>query len=193
MHLISIVIPVYNVEPYLDECLESVVNQTYENIQIILVDDGSTDGSGQKCDLWEKRDNRIQVIHKENGGMSDARNAGFMHVKGDFVAYIDSDDIVEVTFIEYLYKAIIQTNSDLSQCSYNRFFVTPLKTNHYENMSELILQTPEEALQIMTTRNQDLLNCTVWNKLFRRDLVAGELFPIGYTAEDLYFMARVFS
>lgn len=193
MQQVSVIIPVYNVEQYLDECLESVVNQTYKNLQIILVDDGSTDNSPQKCDIWEKRDSRIHVIHKENGGLSDARNVGIAKAKGDFIATIDSDDIIEPTFIEYLYLAITQTNADISQCSYNRFSGSLPKTNQFEKMSEFGFQTQEEALQILTTRSTERINCTVWNKLFRREIVEGVLFPIGYYAQDFFFMSHVFT
>lgn len=100
--LISIVIPVYNVEKYIDKCLETIVKQTYQHLEIILVDDGSTDLSGEKCDLWKKKDSRIIVIHKENGGLSSARNAGINIATGDYISFIDSDDFIDLTMIEKL-------------------------------------------------------------------------------------------
>lgn len=100
--LISVVIPIYNVENYIDKCIETVIKQTYKNIEIILVDDGSTDNSGYKCEEWKKKDNRIVVLHKENGGLSSARNAGIDVAKGKYISFIDSDDYVDYSMIEIL-------------------------------------------------------------------------------------------
>lgn len=103
---ISVVIPVYKVEPYLDQCVQSVVDQTYTNLEIILVDDGSPDNCPAMCDAWAERDSRIKVIHKQNGGVSDARNAGLEAASGDYILFIDSDDIISVNFIEFLHKPL---------------------------------------------------------------------------------------
>lgn len=100
--LISVIIPIYNVEKYLDKCIETVINQTYSNLEIILVDDGSTDLSGKKCDEWKKKDKRIIVVHKENGGLSSARNAGIDIATGKYISFIDSDDFVESQIFEVL-------------------------------------------------------------------------------------------
>lgn len=102
--LISLIVPVYNVEKYLDKCLETITNQTYSNMEIILIDDGSTDLSGKKCDEWEKKDSRVRVIHKKNGGLSSARNAGIDVAKGKYISFIDSDDYIELNMIEILRK-----------------------------------------------------------------------------------------
>lgn len=102
--LISLIIPVFNVEKYLDKCVETIVNQTYSNLEIILVDDGSTDSSGEKCDYWKKKDNRIIVIHKKNGGLSSARNAGIEIATGKYISFIDSDDFIDLKMIEILRK-----------------------------------------------------------------------------------------
>lgn len=104
--LISVVIPVYNVETYLDACVRSVMKQTYSNIEIILVDDGATDNSGEMCDFYAKEDSRVKVIHKDNGGLSDARNCGIEVTKGEFITFVDSDDIVSCKYIETLYSLI---------------------------------------------------------------------------------------
>lgn len=115
---ISIIVPVYNVEKYLRRCIDSLIIQTYKNIEIILVDDGSKDDSGNICDLYKKEDKRIKVIHKENGGLSSARNAGLKKITGSFVMFVDSDDYVDKNIIQILYDEIISTNSDMSICSY---------------------------------------------------------------------------
>ncbi len=169
MDLISIIIPVYNVDLYLDSCIESVVKQTYGAIQIILIDDGSTDNCSEICDKWATLDNRIEILHKKNGGLSDARNTGVLKAKGEFITFIDSDDIVEPTFIEYLYRAITQTRADISQCSYNRFCDSIPYLDQRTEMTEPTLQTSEQALYILSNyRHQDRLNCTVWNKMYRK-------------------------
>lgn len=117
--LVSIIIPIYKVEQYLIDCIQSVCSQTYKNIEIILVDDGSPDNCGKICDDYAKMDKRISVIHKENGGLSDARNKGIDIARGDYITFVDSDDYVETTFIEDLYNAIEKTNSDISICNIN--------------------------------------------------------------------------
>ena len=115
--LVSVIVPIYNVEKYLDKCVESIVNQTYKNLEIILVDDGSPDSCPQICDKWAEKDNRIKVIHKENGGVSSARNAGLDIAKGDFICFIDSDDTALPNMIEMLIKSFEKYNCDLSVCN----------------------------------------------------------------------------
>ena len=112
--LITIIIPVYKVEDYLDKCVESVVNQTYKNLEIILVDDGSPDNCPKMCDDWAKKDKRIKVIHKENGGLSDARNKGIDIAKGEFITFIDSDDYVENNYVEFLYNLVRENHAEIS-------------------------------------------------------------------------------
>ena len=112
--LISVIIPVYNVEKYLEECVLSVINQTYSNLEIILVDDGSTDGSGLLCDQYKDRDSRIKVIHKKNGGLSDARNVALEICNGQYISFVDSDDYVSEAFIEIMYQAIIDNDCQMS-------------------------------------------------------------------------------
>ena len=111
--LITIVVPVYKVEQYLDKCVNSIINQTYKNLEIILVDDGSPDNCGKMCDEYAKNDNRIVVIHKENGGLSDARNAGIEIAKGKYISFIDSDDYVTEDYVEFLYALISNNNVEV--------------------------------------------------------------------------------
>lgn len=119
MDLISVIVPVYNVEQYLKDCIDSVISQTYKNIEIILIDDGSTDYSGTICDDYQTKDNRIKVIHKENGGLSSARNCGIDTASGKFITFVDSDDIIQPKYIEYLYNALIAYDADFSWCYFN--------------------------------------------------------------------------
>lgn len=116
--LILIVLPIYNVEKYLTKCIETVINQTYKNIEVILVDDGSTDSSSKICDEFKKKDGRIKVIHKKNGGLSDARNIGLEIAKGKYVGFIDSDDYIEKNMFEILYNKIIKYDADVVKCEY---------------------------------------------------------------------------
>lgn len=114
-NLISVILPIYNVSDYLDRCMKSVINQTYKNIEIIMVDDGSTDDSALKCDEYKEKDDRIVVFHKENGGLSDARNYGIKRASGNYITCIDSDDFIDLDYIEYLYNLINKYNA---KCQY---------------------------------------------------------------------------
>lgn len=118
--LISVIVPVYNVEEYIEKCLDSIINQTYKNLQIIIVDDGSPDNSGKICDEYAKKDNRITVLHKENGGVSFARNIGLQNATGNWVTFVDSDDWIENDYIEQLLIIAKQDNADVVLCGYNR-------------------------------------------------------------------------
>ena len=118
--LISVIVPVYNVEEYIEKCLDSIINQTYKNLQIIIVDDGSPDNSGKICDEYAKKDNRITVLHKENGGVSFARNIGLQNATGNWITFVDSDDWIENDYIEQLLKIAKQDNADVVLCGYNR-------------------------------------------------------------------------
>ena len=117
--LISVVVPIYNVENYIKKCVDSILSQTYKNLEIILVDDGSPDRCGEICDKWTKKDNRIKVIHKENGGLSDARNSGIEIAKGDYLSFIDSDDYVNKDFIKILYNLLIEDKNLRKKLSCN--------------------------------------------------------------------------
>ena len=114
---ISVIVPVYKVEPYLDRCVQSVVNQTYPNLEIILVDDGSPDQCPVMCDTWAKKDPRIRVIHKKNGGLSDARNAGMAAASGEYISFVDSDDWIAPEMLERLVKALERDDSDIAACA----------------------------------------------------------------------------
>ena len=116
--MISVIIPVYNVEKYLNECLNSVCSQTFENLEIILVDDGSTDDSSKICDEWSAKDSRVRVIHQLNAGLSEARNSGLKYCKGDYILYIDSDDSIEEDLVESLMNLIEKHNVDIAMCTH---------------------------------------------------------------------------
>ena len=179
--LVTIIVPIYNVEIFLKRCVDSILNQTYKNLEIILVNDGSPDKCGNICDEYAKQDNRVMVIHKENGGLSDARNAGIERAKGEFIAFIDSDDWVHEAYIEILYKQLRETNSDISVCN---FFMTSTETFQVDNSKiETYIYSNMEALeQLFGELYVQLI--AAWGKLFKRDLFDGISFPVGRVHED---------
>ena len=131
---VSVIIPVYNVEKYLKECIQSVLRQTYKNLEIILVDDGSKDNSGNICDEYAKRDERIKVIHKKNGGLSDARNAGIDICTGEYIAFLDSDDFIEEDMYEFLVKNLEKAKADISICQVYYVYKNAKQTTHTPNV-----------------------------------------------------------
>lgn len=188
--LISVIVPIYKVEKYLDRCVESIVNQTYKNLEIILVDDGSPDNCPQMCDDWAKKDNRIKVIHKENGGLSDARNTGLKIAKGEYIAFVDSDDWIEKNYIQFLYKAILDNNADLSACDIR--FVPDgedvIEANEDYNSSNVY--DCEEALSQLI--KGEGFRAVAWNKLYRQNIVINDFFEVGKLHEDEFFTYRIF-
>lgn len=192
MDLISVIVPIYKVEKYLDECIESIVSQSYENIEIILVDDGSPDRCPEMCDAWAEKDSRIHVIHKENGGLSDARNAGMAASSGAFIAFVDSDDILEPEYIEYLHQAICETGADVSECAYERFRDKPeIVNNSCDGRCSPIIITKEEALYHFSNCLHPV-NHQVWDKLYRRELIEDIPFIYGRQSQDVLFSCHVF-
>ena len=186
--LISIIVPIYNVEQYLEKCINSILNQTYTNLEIILVDDGSPDNSGKICDEYAKKDNRIKVIHKENGGISSARNTGLKVARGAYVGFIDSDDYIEKDMYEILYKNVKKENADISICSnydiYKNKIIGTKKQGIYTVM------TPEET--IIKMNSFGYFGFPVWNKLYKKELFYDLRFLTDKkTCEDWYFLYEV--
>lgn len=187
MDLISVIVPVYKVEKYLDKCVRSIVDQTYTNLEILLVDDGSPDNCGAMCDAWAQKDKRIRVIHKENGGLSDARNVGMAAATGEYIAFVDSDDWVHVRYIERLYAALTEHNAPISACSVR--FVCEAEEIPAQSPANSIALTTEEALR--TLIRGEGVRAVAWNKLYHRDLLQDETFPIGKYHEDEFFTYRL--
>ena len=163
---ISVIVPVYNVEQYLERCVESIINQTYKNLEIILVDDGSTDNSGKLCDELAKKDNRIKVIHKENGGLSDARNRGIEEAAANIVGFIDSDDYIDKDMYEVLFENLKKTGANLSMCGHYDVF-NGIIPNQVENI-EVKLLSPSQAIKMVMEAK--ILSVTAVNKLYKKDL-----------------------
>lgn len=178
---ISVIVPIYNVETYLKKCIESIINQTYRNMEIILVDDGSIDKSSEICDEYSKQDNRVIVIHKQNGGLSDARNTGIETSTGELLAFVDGDDWIDSNMISCLYNNIISYNADISECQYEK---TSNEQHTIKNEEQIItISTPKEALNnILETNN--INNVVTWNKLYRKELFQNVRFPKNKIHED---------
>lgn len=184
---ISVIIPIYNVENYLEKCIESVINQTYKNLEIILVNDGSTDGCKEICDRYKASDKRIKVIHKKNGGISDARNWGIDNATGDYIAFLDSDDWIDLGLYENLYNNIIKEKCDISMCNYKRTYDNKSNLKHSDKK---VIYTNHEILKELYTDKQILI-VVVWNKLFKKELFNSFRFPVGKIHEDEYLIPSV--
>lgn len=184
------IVPVYRVESYLDTCVASIVNQTYRNTEILLVDDGSPDKCPEMCEDWKKRDHRIRVIHKANGGLSDARNVGIDAAKGAYIAFVDSDDWVDLHYLECLHDAIRQTNADVAACDVRRVYRESETTESGPQQWNTQILTPKQAIKdILQNRRA---RSVVWNKLYRKEILLGERFEVGRLHEDEFFTYRIY-
>lgn len=193
MLLISVIVPVYNVERYIRKCIDSILNQTYTNLEIILVDDGSTDGSGKICDEYEKSDSRIVVIHKKNAGLSAARNSGLEIAQGEYIGFVDSDDWIEPTMFSALYEGF-----EITTCSSDKVLLTNgMLYEYYEESQHEALSRPEswERKHPKIIRASDFgeamlsesSNHYVWSKLYRREVFDLVRFREGRNDEDTLF------
>lgn len=179
--LISVIVPVYNVNEYLDRCVKSIKNQTYENLEIVLVDDGSTDGSGDLCDELSYSDERISVIHKFNGGLSDARNVGIEFASGDYLVFVDSDDWLDLDMIDLLYRVHKRTDADIVECSYRNVYADCIK-EETECKGEIIEGDSVFALEGML--DWKYFKPVAWNKLYKRSVIEDVRYPVGKIHED---------
>lgn len=190
---VSVVIPVYNVEKYLRRCVDSVLNQTYKNLEVVLIDDGSPDGSPQICDEYAASDSRVKVIHKKNGGLSSARNAALdSSLMGDYVTFIDSDDWIEKDYYEYCIKLIEETGADVAQIDFT--FVTDTKQDKQNPEEKVDVYNGKEILQhYMTTTTTTTGSYSVCRCLFALHLTDGVRFRVGKTGEDQDWKYKVLS
>ena len=186
--LISIIIPVYKVENYLEKCVDSVINQTYKNLEIILIDDGSPDNSGAICDEYAKKDSRIKVIHKKNGGLSDARNAGLKVVTGKYIGFVDSDDYIEKDMFETMYKLAKMYQAEISIVSYAEWKNGKILNDM--NSGELNLYNKVEAIKELLIDSK--IQSYMWNKLFKNELFEDIEFPVGKNFEDIATTLKIF-
>lgn len=182
--LISVIVPVYKVEPYLDKCISSIANQTYKNLEIILVDDGSPDNCPAMCDAWAEKDSRIRVIHKPNGGLSDARNAGMAVATGELMAFVDSDDWIVPDMYEYLYQRLTEDNSDIAACGVQMVWEDKKLCRMLTRTGSCVLNQ-EEAMRAII--EESWLKQPVWYKIYKTALVRDILFPKGKYHEDVFW------
>ena len=182
--LISIIVPVYKVEKYLEKCVKSILKQTYTNLEIILVDDGSPDKCGQLCDELAKTDDRIKVFHKENGGLSDARNYGVERANGEYIGFVDSDDYIHECMYEELYKAIKKSGTSIAECGVTRVYKNTLRP-HYEGGDYFLVLDREGYLKEYLENKR--LYGSAWCKLIHEDLAKKIKFPIGKVYEDAFY------
>lgn len=187
--MISVIVPVYNVEKYIRKCIESIIKQTYHNLEIILVDDGSTDNSGMICDDYAKRDKRIQVIHKKNEGLSDARNSGIKICKGDYIGFIDGDDWIAKDMYEFLYQTLTKYHADVAVCG------------HYLEGDDGVYdsENAEGGLKVYNSREavcavvkDKEIHSYAWDKLYKKELFDGIRYPSGRYVQDIFTTYRVF-
>ena len=154
--LISVIVPVYNVAPYLDRCIKSIISQTYKNLEIILVDDGSTDESGVMCDHYAKLDDRIIVIHKVKGGASSARNAGLDHANGNYIGFVDSDDYIGKDMYNQLYHDLEESHADVACCGfYHHYEGQTLKNYNNSSIEAAKLEAQDEAKHIILAKEEE--------------------------------------
>lgn len=189
MEKISVIVPIYNVENYADRCINSIVNQTYKCLEIILVDDGSKDNSGVICDKWKLKDERIIVIHKKNGGLSDARNEGIKYATGDYIAFIDSDDFIDNDMFSILYKNIKKANSQISICKYIQ--IEENQQFEFKKSQEISIYSKEKA--ILELLSEEKITNHAWNKLYKKDLFKTIRYPKGRNFEDIGTTYKLFS
>lgn len=183
--LISVIVPVYKVEPYLDKCISSIVNQTYKNLEIILVDDGSPDNCSAMCDAWAKKDSRIRVIHQKNQGGGAARNAGLDLASGSLIAFVDSDDYIAPDMYAHLYE-LLEQGADIAECDYvevvgdDAVFACGYETLSYTAQGAMAGHIRDRVFRQL-----------IWNKLYRHQVVDGIRFPINKKIDDEFFTYQV--
>ena len=166
MPLVSVIVPVYKVESYLHRCVDCILAQTYANLEIILVDDGSPDNCGKICDEYAQKDKCIKVIHKKNGGLSDARNAGLDIAMGEYITFVDSDDWIHFQYVEILLNNLTKADVDISTCSFVR---TPEKMLMDSKVSESSYHIYSSEKAIEQTLYQNRLDNSAWGKLYKKD------------------------
>lgn len=190
--LVSVIIPVYNAEKYLDRCVESIVKQTYKNLEIILIDDGSRDSSGSKIDGWAEKDHRITVVHKQNTGVSDTRNIGIDRATGTYLTFIDSDDYIEEDYVAVLHKNIVEQNADIVACNFEAVYEEGIEERSYSLIPED--KVIEECVRLF----EDSIQCRiytylVWGKLYKKAALQGIRFKKQAYSEDALFIREVFT
>lgn len=179
--LISVIVPIYNTEKYLNKCISSIINQTYRNLEIILVEDGSTDDSYNICKSYQKKDNRIKLIHISNGGVSNARNIGIQHCNGEYISFVDSDDFIDETYIEYLYMLINKYKTKMSIAQHRIIY----NNKCYRDFGKVGDEIINAKTAIKRMLYFDIIDTSTWGKLYHKTLFENIKFPTNYNYEDI--------
>ncbi len=189
MPLLSVIVAVYNIKDYVEKGISSIIMQTYSRMEIIVVDDGSTDESGAVCDRLAMSDDRIRVIHKENGGLADARNAGLADAKGEYVAFVDGDDWIDSVMYERMLAAMLEQGADMAVCRYRQVYASHTED---DSRDRVVVFEGQEALQsYVEEREEFAIQNAAWNKVFRRESLEGVRFPKGKYYEDILFTTKL--
>lgn len=186
--LISVIVPVYNVRPYLKRCIDSIIAQTYSNLEILLVDDGSTDGSGELCDAYARQDARVQVIHKKNAGQAAARNDAIDIARGSYLGFVDSDDFIDCRMFEILYQDLTEHDAQISIVTFQEF-TEEKEVTVSRNLMSIECQAGEKILQKLLL--EEKIGDFSWNKLYRRELFKEIRYPVGRMMEDQGIMYKL--
>lgn len=186
---ISVVVAVYNIEEYLERCVRSIMAQTYRNLEIILVDDGSTDSCGKLCDRFAREDERIRVVHKPNGGLSDARNAGTQISTGSCIAFVDGDDWLEPAMYENMYGCMQAFDAPLAMCRYKQIYRS--RTEDGSTGKAVVLEGSEALEEFLAENDAIPIRNAAWNKLYRKELMGELRFPKGKLYEDIVYTTRL--
>ncbi len=188
--LVSVIVPVHNVAPFLCRCVDSLINQNHKNIEILLIDDGSTDKSGEICDDYVAKDSRVRVLHQEYSGVSDARNKGLAMSKGEYVIFLDSDDEADPNYVGKLYKTLIENDLDIAQCCLVRY--RNGKPYNVEPVKEGVRIFTGLDMQPKTFEKDRYYNMVVCGKLYKKSLYNGLSFPVGRIHEDTALIYRLY-
>lgn len=187
--MISVIVPIYNVESCLRTCIDSIINQSYHDFELLLVDDGSTDSCGKICDEYAAKDDRVRAFHKKNGGLSDARNYGIEQANGEYLTFIDSDDYIASNYLETLYQMLCTQNADISVVCCKIVYDMNADVGNVNVLSVLTID-PQEAIRRMLIRSP--FGVSAWGKLFKRELFEKIQFPVGRLYEDLLTTPYIF-
>ena len=186
--LVSIIVPIYNVEKYLEKCVCSILNQDYNNLEVILVNDGSTDKSLEICERLQKKDNRIKIINQKNLGVSAARNNGFYYSKGDYICFIDSDDIIEIDMVSTLVKLLQENECEVANCNIHIIEKDKTERNFYTNKNIKIYNSSELKKYFLLGK----VSHACWDKMYKREVLEKVNFVLNSTSEDRYFCWKLY-
>lgn len=187
--MISVIVPIYNVEKYLDNCIESIVNQSYKNLEIILVNDGSTDNSYKICEKWQKKDPRIILISQDNGGAASAKNRGLDQAKGTFITFVDSDDFISSEMYLQMYSFLKDNDCDIVEVEYVRYCNGDDTAIKQKDKVDKEIFNAKQALKLLMENNK--IRQVVWNKIYKKDMIGDIRFPDGQYIDDEYWTYKV--